>query len=219
VKVVDLEQHRLRRPRPASLADSGLPADSAVDPAPASGPTLQVTRASDAGATPSDSRPPEHAVLATARLLATLRGLLRTPASLLPGDPVILQYLIGRAQWPDANALRMQLAALIRAGELRCVYIDREPHLALPRESSAADGDDMHAANQLATVPPAESRATIIEQPVPNALPDGAASDFQLRVEVDIETERVLLYRVALVVSGIVALVLLRALAVVWLTQ
>jgi hypothetical protein len=140
-------------------------------------------------------------------LLTALRARLRAPGDLIPDDAGIVRGLLSDAVTCDEAELRVRLDHLADRGWLRQVVVGRERHLALgqppPTTSEPA---------QPASADPAPASAAS-DKPAPEV--EAPADDgFQLRVEIDIETERVLLYRVGLVVSALVAIVLLRGIGV-----
>lgn len=145
-------------------------------------------------------------------VLATLRELLREPGDLLPADDDIVVR-----QWPrDAKVDPKQVPGLLRRlvalGVLRKVVLGREVHLCLAANTGAVS----------------------LPQASPDATPDGAgpaksethddeSSDaktaeqrlFQLQMIADVETERVLLFRVGIVLELLFLLTLLRQI-VLW---
>jgi hypothetical protein len=123
---------------------------------------------------------------------AALCEVLTQTQGLVPEDPSVLAKL-----WPPGFAkslglgtLEADIERLVHLGFVRRVFIGTEPHLLLP----AAPGPDL------------AKRA----EPAPTAAAseDPERQVFELQVRVDTETERVLLYRVlliVLVIGGFVA--------------
>lgn len=140
-----------------------------------------------------------------AALLDVLHRYLRQPGDLLPADPVILSRLWGDGAPTPPLEVGSRLEALVGLGLVRRIFVQREPHIALPRAHQATPAERPEA-------PVAEPRATI----APSSSTERSA-DFERLVTLDVERERVLLYRIAIVLEVLVAAVLLRALALTWL--
>lgn len=125
-----------------------------------------------------------------AAALATLRLLLPQPGDLLPEDPQIISR-----QWPrdsviDAGLAPRLLDRLIALGQVRRVILGQERYLCLT-----------------ASREPAPPRVA--------AQPEGGEDAenqkrFQLQMIADVESERILLFRVGIVLELLALLVLLR---------
>ena len=120
----------------------------------------------------------------------SLGEILSDPSMVIPDDLVLIQSLTN-----DYECTRDDLSELIESGWLRRVVVGREPHLAL------------------------NSRKMCTSVPVPRssdfATPENDA--FRQRVLLDVESERIVLYRVVIVVQAIAAMVLTRSLLLYWL--
>lgn len=137
-------------------------------------------------------------------VLRCLSEMILTDADMLPADPSLL-----RAIWPagtvppDTRALGQSLRRLVAAGRLRQLVVRREPHVALP--ASYSEG------------PPFFTRAEPgkgvgpSERPEPTAeLDKEVADEFDLELALDIEHEKLLLFRVIVIVEAIIAALLVR---------
>jgi hypothetical protein len=128
------------------------------------------------------------------RTLQAMRGVLRGSGDLLPDDEAIVGAVLGAALGAERAGLRAHLDALVQQGLLRRVFVGSEGHLALassPREPAAPGG---------------------VRDPALDPAPAPLDVEiFQTRLKIDMESERVLLYRVGIVVFTILAFVLLRA--------
>lgn len=161
---------------------------------------------------------------------ATVVGMFRLHGAMLPADPALLAAL---ASMPGLGAAEMAAAmtGLIQDGACRVVIIGNEPHLvALPRNETP-DGRRSavgHLAAQLGTIaapatapvapPTVPSGITAGATPptappvaAPEAPPDPAAERNALEVALDVEHERLVLYRVALILELIAALLFVRS--------
>ena len=128
------------------------------------------------------------------RTLQAIRGVLRSSGDLVPDDEAIVGAVLGAAIGAERDGLRAHLDALVQQGLLRRVFVGREGHLALvssPRPPAARV-----APPGTAPAPPPPTLEVVV---------------FQTRLKIDLETERVLLFRVSIVVFTILAFVLLRA--------
>ena len=142
----------------------------------------------------------ENEVIAEA-LRSALRHLLSEPGSLVPSDVAILQTLwplVGEV--PAANDLQVALAELLAKREFRQVFVGRDAHLT---QVTAPQTD--------ATWPTIQKNMT----PKVESIPDEDIN-FDMRVALDIETERQLLFRVLVVLESIGALLLAREAALWW---
>lgn len=150
---------------------------------------------------PSQTRPNTslaHPIAASLR--TALQMLLAEPGSLVPADAELLQTL-----WPlegDAPSvleLGQALVELLAQREFRQVIVGRDAHIARVGNGS---GSPLVAANQSTNVTGAEQ--------------DSGEIDFDLKVALDVETERQLLFRVLVVLESIGALLLAREAALWW---
>lgn len=142
----------------------------------------------------------EKEVVAEA-LRSALRQLLSEPGSLVPADVAILQTLwplVGEV--PAANDLQVALADLLVKREFRQVFVGRDAHIA---QVTAPQTGGTWLTIQQTITPKVES------------IPD-EDSNFDMRVALDIETERQLLFRVLVVLESIGALLLAREAALWW---
>jgi len=134
-------------------------------------------------------------------LRSALQILLPDAGHLVPSDVAILQTLWPLAgEAPVASDLQLALAELLENREFSQVFVGREAHLT--RVTEAKNGATWHTVEQ-----------TITRQA--EAMPD-EDSNFDLRVALDIETERQLLFRVLVVLESIGALLLAREIALWW---
>jgi hypothetical protein len=143
------------------------------------------------------------------RTLRAIRSVLRSPGDLVPDDDAIVGAVLGAALGAERAGLRGHLDALVDQGLLRRVFVGREVHLALvasPKEPKAAGEQGGEPA----------APAAVAVTPAPAAVTGAPTVDpkvfvFQTRLKIDVELERALLYRVSIVIFGILAFVLLRA--------
>lgn len=106
---------------------------------------------------------------------------------IVPYDEAILGALLADSR--EAPEITSAVQQLLAAGTLRIVQVGSEPHLALGRN----------------TAPKQDSSVPNLDVP---AKPQ--KSDSKLEIAIDAETERLVLYRVALVFLVVIGLLLLR---------
>lgn len=123
---------------------------------------------------------------------------------LLPADAALLVLLVPGL--PSGDALVRALHRLVASGRLRRVLIGSEPHLLDGEQAVRRSADADHEAP-----PPVASPEPPPAPPLaPAETSTNADMDFELEVAIDVETERGVLWRVALVVAALAALALLR---------
>lgn len=134
-----------------------------------------------------------EAVSPPSTLSETLVALVQNKV-IVPNDPCIIAALL---RMPGSSTeiaeLQRVMPALVAAGLLRVVTIGAESHLAIAVPS---------VANGHTIVPAVHERN--------GTAPPAAATDSKLEIALDAETERLVLYRVALVFLVVAALLLLR---------
>jgi len=113
-------------------------------------------------------------------------------SGLLPADPVLLAMLVPGL--PEPARLDAALQRLVAQGRLRRIHIGAEAHLL--------------DAKREGRVPPLEGAAPMAEPPADTS--ESESMDFELEVSIDVETERGVLWRVALVITSLALLALLR---------
>lgn len=159
--------------------------------------TLQHERTSQADAAlPAELRP----------IVAALRRLLPEPGDLLPADDQIILRLWPRDLEIDCTQVPSLLDRLVVLGVLRRVIIGREAHLCLSRVPNRAK-ESGPAAATIQISAPSQSEAT---QEDPQEEKNAEHRLFQLQMTADVETERVLLFRVGIVLEFLGLLTLLR---------
>lgn len=130
-----------------------------------------------------------------------LQPLLRATNDLAPDDPVLLITVLCSSV--SAESWRAGIDALVVTGELRRVFVGQQAHLALPAErlprgfSPLSTSDDANAA---ANPPSSEAKD----------------ETFELEIAIDVERERLLLYRVFAVFGGIGLALLVREFLLLW---
>lgn len=151
---------------------------------------------------------------------------------LLPADPALLAIIVPGL--PEPGALRVALDRLVASGRLRRVLIGAEAHLldgagpmpAPVQHAPVPMPSQMHVPQMIPhtapvqvqghsmVAPPATMVAPVAPsldpQPKPSETVAGGDMDFELEVAIDVETERAVLWRVALVVAALGLLALLR---------
>lgn len=153
-----------------------------------------------------------------------MRQILAESGPLLPHDSGLLVVLWPTSTPPTPASLSGHVDALLHRGLLRRVIVGTEPHLALPRPSRELEGyehelSSPNSSNNPTTEWPNTDAGTK-ELAVPPSQPPSESTTlsteqsddkaFGLRLEIDTETERVLLYRVAVVLMAIGSLTILR---------
>lgn len=111
----------------------------------------------------------------------------RATEGVLPDDARLLSQLWPCLPRPSVEALAVAVEASVARGDLRRVHIGREPHLTAAPRAEGADGEPRD--------------------------PQPGEDAFLAQVERDAAHEKALLYRVAIVIEGLVGLALLRELA------
>ena len=128
-----------------------------------------------------------------------LEELLSSQGMLVPADcDLLFELWPSSGICPEKSILRMCIDQLISDGEYRKVIVGREAHLTL--------GNKRKIAKQIQ-----QTQSNEIHEPE-----DVDSQLFNLQVSIDVEHERVLLYRILLVLGGIGALLLLREGALWW---
>lgn len=144
-----------------------------------------------------------------ARMWRALRTLLRTRADLVPQDPGVLAELFADAG-ADAGQWARALSTWTERGELRCLIVGRQKHLALglsaPDTSSVTGGEIHFAAMD-------ESEGDVVDGAT---LEEASEVAFEVEVAIDVERERLLLYRVVATLGGIGLALLLREFLLLW---
>ncbi len=143
------------------------------------------------------------------RLLEVVRRLAIVPSGLAPASARVLSGLWPRDMAPAPPLPRLEgaLTRLVTSGSLRRVVVGVEPHLTLPEPGGAP-----HTSAAWSQAPAQERRTHAMAL----AEPDEQVA-FDLQVAVDVEHERVLLFRVLLVLEAVGAFVLARELLLAWL--
>ena len=144
---------------------------------------------------------------------------------LLPADPELLVILVPGL--PESEALTKALASLVAGGRLRRIMVGAEAHLvdATPSSPVTRRGEGASAADPSpaqARVPAPHPTPPEPDNPPPAAerpASDSSDMDFELEVAIDVETERGVLWRVALVVAALALLALLRQWMLIGLSQ
>lgn len=153
--------------------------------------------------------------------LQTLRLLLPAPGDLLPEDPQIVMR-----QWPSGTGVDLaevpqRLQRLLALGLVRRVIIGRERHLCLDRGDAsgptllepAAPSNPAPASPTTKSPAPANPAPANPAPAAPAAVPTESSEEhrrFRTQLLADIETERVLLFRVGIVLELLGLLTLLR---------
>jgi hypothetical protein len=148
--------------------------------------------------------------------LQTLRLLLPAPGDLLPEDPQIVMR-----QWPGGSGVDLaevpqRLQRLLALGLVRRVIIGRERHLCLERgDVKSPTAQEPAAPSSPATPNPAAPNPATPNPatPLPGTSPTEASEEkrrFRAQLLADVETERVLLFRVGIVLELLGLLTLLR---------
>lgn len=131
---------------------------------------------------------------------------------LLPADPALLAIIVPGL--PEPGALRVALDRLVASGRLRRVLIGAEAHLLDGAGPMPAPVQHAPVPMPSQVAPPATVVAPVAPsldpQPKPSETVAGGDMDFELEVAIDVETERAVLWRVALVVAALGLLALLR---------
>jgi hypothetical protein len=148
--------------------------------------------------------PPQEAIADELRpILSTLRTLLPEPGDLLPADDAIIMRQWPRDEGIDVSQVPALLARLVSIGLLKRVVIGREAHLCLCRAPAVVKKES-----------PIEQTKSPTENPPDEAPKTAPASAehrlFQLQMIADVETERVLLFRVGVVLELLGLITLLR---------
>ncbi len=145
------------------------------------------------------------------QVLSSLRVLLPQAGDLLPDDDAILLHLWPRDCVSDPKQVPILVRRLLALGYLRKVIVGREAHLCLAQDpalpqASAETAIQTESHEQSAPQIDAKQERDHAEQRL-----------FQLQMISDVETERVLLYRVAIVIELLALLTLLRQLLLYYL--
>jgi DNA-binding Lrp family transcriptional regulator len=130
------------------------------------------------------------------RLLHQIRARLPAGRGLLPADPALLGPLLGLVD--SEEEIQKQLEQLIEEGVVRRVLVGTEPHLALGRT------------RRLTHLIAVSANATV-SQPVKKV--KRRDRELQKLISQDQEAERIILLRVGVVIFALIALLLIRALA------
>lgn len=131
-----------------------------------------------------------------------IQSLLRGESDLAPDDPALLAMVLSSGA--SAEDWRAGIDDLLASGQLRRLIVGQEPHLALALERP-----------RLASVP------ALGLSPEANAAPGEAVGElkdeaFDLEIAIDVERERLLLYRVFAVFGGIGLALLAREFLLLW---
>lgn len=130
-----------------------------------------------------------------------IRSLLRGESDLAPDDPALLIMVLSSPA--SADDWRAGIDALLATGKLRRLIVGRQPHLALCPQRPVT----------LAAVSSpkgAESSAP------PDAPAEAKDEAFDLEIAIDVERERLLLYRVFAVFGGVGLALLVREFLLLW---
>jgi hypothetical protein len=181
------------------------------------------------------------------RVLTGLFRYLSAPGMLIPAEPSFVLMIVGASlkqagTLPSLDCLALAIDRLVETRQLRRVIVGFEAHLALRSESFVLNLP--HACNathalhngalpeaakreeEAAQTTTSESQrfsemqaaaAKPASEPVENPVSISAQAEFSKSVRSDLESERALLYRVAIVVLLIVGLCLLRCIALQWM--
>lgn len=152
-------------------------------------------------------------------VLAAVSDLAHSPGSLVPCDSQLL-----RALWPStvppATSVENGLRELLQAGLLRQVVVGTAAHVTAATPGPAATqagststqvGPELAPTPTAPAVPPRDDRRLA---DTPDLLDERL---FELGVAVDAETERLLLYRLLLVLEAVAGVMMLRELALLLL--
>ena len=176
--------------------------------------SVQETPKVGAGAGAGAAQPPSGAVAELppelAATMETLQALLPQPGDLLPCEPVVILR-----QWPATSAtpapqVLRRLQQLVALGLVRQVILGCERYFCLaatpPAISSPPTETDPRQAAPAPAPPPAAKPP-----------PDPEQERFQLQLRIDVEAERVLLFRVGIVLELLALLTLLRQILLTYL--
>lgn len=159
-------------------------------------------------------------------MLSVLRELLPEPGDLLPAEDDIVMRLWPRDHGIDPRQVPSLLRRLVALGFLRRVVLGREVHLCLHKErqeSGAPPKESSAAAATTDSPSPAQIQAQAEGEKHPSAPAIGEEKSaehrlFQLQMIADVETERVLLFRVGIVLELLALLTLLRQILLFYLS-
>lgn len=143
--------------------------------------------------------------------LEFLQSLCKESGDILPDDVDILLRLAPHETLLHAERLRQDIDQLVRGGQLRRIVVGHQFHLAFgPGEFR---GEMIPAGEPTPFGPDSGAiRDAVCREPVHRDVEAQEAAEFDLMIALDIETERILLYRVSLVILSILGFVLLRSL-------
>lgn len=133
---------------------------------------------------------------------SAIRSLLRGKSDLAPDDPALLVMVLSSPA--SVEDWRAGIDTLLTTGKLRRLIVGQQPHLALPVERSRAPaaGPTLRAVAEAR--PPDEAPAVDKDEA------------FDLEIAIDIERERLLLYRVFAVFGGVGLALLVREFLLLW---
>ena len=133
-----------------------------------------------------------------AAALDSLRTLLPQPGDVLPDDLDIITRLWPRDSRIEARSARAVLQRLLAVGLLRRVVIGSERYLCLAKDPEPVS-------------PAVTARPSAATEKLPRLLDEEEQQKlFQLQLVADVETERILLFRVGIVLELLALLTLLR---------
>ncbi|MEZ4400508.1 MAG: hypothetical protein R3B06_10845 [Kofleriaceae bacterium] len=145
-----------------------------------------------------------------------LRSLFRRLGPIIPADPHVLVTMWPDRRPPTSDELARGIDRLLKRRVLRIIFLAGEPHLtALPRYDTASDGRagmEHEPAPELVAKgsAPAALGAGAAAAGSTSAEADASAEQMQLELAIDAERERVVLYRVIIVMEVLAALVFAR---------
>lgn len=164
----------------------------------------------------SAAQPPSGAIAELSPELAatmeTLQALLPQPGDLLPCEPVVILR-----QWPATSAtpapqVLRRLQQLVALGLVRQVILGCERYFCLAATAPAISSPPTETEPRQAAPAPAPPPAPAAKPP-----PDPEQERFQLQLAIDVEAERVLLFRVGIVLELLALLTLLRQILLTYL--
>lgn len=144
-----------------------------------------------------------------------LERLMSQQAGVVPDDPSILRWA-----WPDANdipsseAMRAGIDMLIYSGCLRRIVLGTEPHLTFTPQPEPQPAASIPAPRHSLQVPVRRQNQEPSQSTSSWSLTQEA---FELQVEMDVDHERLLLFRIMAIVGAVGLMVLTREVALVLL--
>lgn len=160
------------------------------------------------------AQPPSGAVAELppelAATMETLQALLPQPGDLLPCEPVVILR-----QWPATSAtpapqVLRRLQQLVALGLVRQVILGCERYFCLAATAPAISSPPTETE-------PRQAAPTPAPPPAAKPPPDPEQERFQLQLGIDVEAERVLLFRVGIVLELLALLTLLRQILLTYL--